>query len=266
MPTELSVEELPEPLTPCPATFASLVKDFHALGLQSADAVFVHSSLRSLGPLAGGAETVIRSLETAVAPNGVVLMPSFNLIEQPLRAKSWNLATTPATTGWISEVFRRMPGTVRSDHYSHSVAVRGPQAKMWIERSTAKKEDLRSPWDLAPWGNPFGRHSPIFQCYHQGAKVLLLGTGYHALTFLHLLEVLDWNRRMTEEPSAEFRWIDREAAGRWWEGHTGQEHSLVARAHCTFFEVRKFIDTLLDFVRTDSSLFKSWPSPQPSQT
>jgi len=266
MPTDLRVEELEASPTPCPATLASLVDDFRALGLQSGDAVFVHSSLRSLGPVDGGAETVIRSLETAVAPTGVILMPSFNLIEDPLRAESWNLATTPATTGWISEVFRRMPGTVRSDHYSHSVAVRGPQATNWIARVTEEENDLRSPWDLAPWGKAFGRHSPFFQCYQRGAKILFLGTSYYNMTFLHLLEVLDWNRRLAEDPSAEFRWIDREATGRWWENQTSQKYAQVARARCTLFEVRKFIDTLLDFVRTDSSLFKSWPSPQPSQT
>lgn len=249
----------PDVLNRHPASLFSLGEDLRVLGLRSGDSVFVHSSLRSLGPVKGGAETVIQALETVVAPAGVVLMPSFNLIEESQRAASWNPTTTPSTVGWVTEVFRQLPGTLRSDHYSHSVAARGHAAADWVTGQGADT-GLKSPWDLSPWMKTFGDRSPLFRCYQRGTKVLMLGTSYHNLTFLHLVEVMDWNRRLAVDPSAEFRWIDREAAGRWWEDRESQEHALVAEARCILFSTRKFIDALLDFVRTDSSLFKSWPA------
>ena len=249
---------------PCP-TVASLTRDLRRLGLQDGDIVFVHSSMRSLGPLENGAQTVVDALASAVGCGGLVLMPSFHLIERSQRAEQWQIGSSEATTGWLTEFFRRMPGTVRSDHYSHSVAARGHNAADWV---TGQGPDtgLKSPWDLSPWMKTFGDRSPLFRCYQRGAKVLMLGTSYHNLTFLHLVEVMDWNRRLAADPTADFRWLDREAAGRWWESQTSQKHAAVACARGTLFDGRQFINTLLDFVRTDSSLFKSWPGTIPSKS
>ena len=104
---------------------ASLREDLRNLGLRDGDLVFAHSSFKSLGPVEGGAETVIATLEDAVGEEGLVLMPSFNLApERARRHEVWNRASTPSSVGWITEVFRTFPGTHRSDHYSHSVAAR----------------------------------------------------------------------------------------------------------------------------------------------
>ena len=104
-------------------TCATLVRDVRALGVESGDILFIHSSYKSLGPVDGGAGTVVGVLEEAVGPDGLVLMPSFSLVpgDKDLRAAKWDRATTPSTVGWLTEYFRMMPGTARSDHSSASL-------------------------------------------------------------------------------------------------------------------------------------------------
>ena len=141
-------------------TRRTLRHDFERLGVETADTLFVHSSFKSLGNVDGGPETVVVALEDAVGPDGLLMMPVFNLIERPLRHKVWDISTTPSTVGWLTEYFRRMPGTFRSDHYSHSVAARGMDAESFVADHQSQ-EGLRSPWDLEPWGRTFGTHSPM---------------------------------------------------------------------------------------------------------
>ena len=102
------------------------------LGLVEGDTVWVHSSFKSLGSVEGGAGTVVAAFEDIVGPRGLIAMPSFNLVSWEDRTKTWDVGATRSTAGWITEFFRKMPGTHRSDHYSHSVAARGEQAEQLV--------------------------------------------------------------------------------------------------------------------------------------
>ena len=55
-----------------------LTSDLEELGVKPGDALFIHSSFKSLGPVEGGAETVVMALERAVGPDGLVLMWKFS--------------------------------------------------------------------------------------------------------------------------------------------------------------------------------------------
>ena len=113
-------------------TLPRLVHDLRKLRIHPGDLLFIHSSFKSLGPVLGGVATVVRALERAVGTGGLILMPSFNLVGTLSGRRNWNIARTPSTVGWITEYFRNLPGTVRSDRYSHSVAARGPGAASFI--------------------------------------------------------------------------------------------------------------------------------------
>jgi aminoglycoside N3'-acetyltransferase len=234
---------------------AKLHTDLQQLGLARGDSVFVHSSFKSLGPVKGGALTVIRSLESVVGSSGHILMPSFNLVERERRAETWHVEKTPATTGWLTEFFRTLQGTVRSNHYSHAVAARGERAQEWVANDDPQS-GMVSPWDLEPWGKTFGMNSPIVRCYRENVKVLMLGTTYHSLTFLHLLEVMDWNRRLAVNPASEFRWIDRQLAGGFWETRGKVRFGKVGLADCRLFLVRDMIDDLLGCIEEGAPIFK----------
>ena len=93
-----------------------LVEDLESLGVRKGDLLFIHSSFKSLGAIDGGAATVISALESVVGNNGLILMPSFNLIEWNQRHINWDINRSRSTVGWLTEYFRNMDGTFRSDH------------------------------------------------------------------------------------------------------------------------------------------------------
>jgi len=235
---------------------ADLVAALRDIGLAEGDSVFVHSSFKSLGSIKGGALTVIRALEATVGPSGHVLMPSFHLIARSKRAEMWNHETSPASTGWLTEFFRTLQGTLRSDHYSHSVAVRGPNAADWVS-GDRPEQGFASPWDLDLWMRTFGVNSPIYKCYTENSKVLLLGANYDSLTFLNLVEVLDWNKRLEENPGAEFRVIDRDIVGAICDAGGKVRFGTVGLAHCRVFSARELIDDLLARIAAGEVIFKS---------
>lgn len=245
--------------TPVPITKQAIVNDLAGLGIKSGDILFVHSSLKSLGAVEGGAETVIAALEQSIAPEGLLLMPSFNLVDKDKRASTWNIDTTPSTVGYLTEFFRLMPGTVRSNHYSHSVAARGRHAEEFVSGHLLK-EGLVAPWDLAPWGRTFGKHSPYMKAYENGGKLLMLGVDYHSSTFVHLVETLLWNEHLKTNPKAEYIFLYREKLGEHWDSAGKIRRGLVGNADCRLFSIKDFVDTLLDPVRSEPKKWTKWGS------
>ncbi len=174
-----------------PITKERLVADLRALGLDDGATVMVHTSLRSLGWVIGGAQTVLEALREAVGEAGTIVMPSQSwqlcdpafLQEAP---EEWwptireNLpfydpATSPSQTmGIVAELFRTTPGACRSPHPHRSVAAVGPKAA----RITA----------IHPFDAPVGEWSPLAALVELEAQVLLLGVGAGKMTALHLAE------------------------------------------------------------------------------
>ena len=208
------------------------------------DILFVHSSFKSLGTVEGGAASVVGALEDAIGPDGLILMPSFNLVKKEERAATWNPATTPSTVGWLTEYFRTMPGTCRSDHYSHSVAARGQNAPEFVADHRCT-DGLPSPWDLAPWGCTYGTHSPLLKAYRAHGKILMLGVDYMCVTYMHVIEVMNWSRRRADDPQAPYQWINRAKLGHRWDELGAIRRGAVGSAASRFFSISEFVDTLL---------------------
>ena len=208
------------------ATQVSLCADLCRLGVEPGDIFFIHSSFKSLGPVDGGAETVVRALEDAVGSAGLILMPSFQLVpsERDQRAGGWDLAPTPSTVGWLTEYFRRMPDTVRSDHYSHSVAARGGRAA---------------------WGKTYGFHSPMYRAYVAAGKLLMLGVDYETSTYVHLVETLYWQRCRSQDPEVSFKGLNRLKLGTWWDETGDMARGRLAQAECRLFSIRTYVNALL---------------------
>lgn len=231
-------------------TAASLTADLRRLGVEPGDLLFIHASFKSLGPVRGGAGSVVPALEVAVGPNGLILMPSFNLGDHKTRPERWDVASAPSTVGWLTEYFRRMPGTVRSDHYSHSVAARGPGAAALVSGHLCT-EGLRSPWDRPPWGKTYGTHSPMVRAYARAGRLLMLGVDYDSSTYAHVVEVMLWNRRLAADPEASYVWLDRERLGAFWDRTGNVCRGPVGDADCRLFGIRDYVDGLLAEVERD---------------
>lgn len=226
----------------------TLGRDLRALGVEQGDTLFIHSSFKSLGRVEGGALSVVRALEDVTNPGGLILMPSFNLLKDTrLRTETWDVSTTPSTVGWLTECFRTLPGTHRSDHYSHSVAARGRDARAFVD-GHLDRSGRSSPWDREPWGKTYGDNSPMVRAYAEGGKVLMLGVTYETSTYIHLVEVICWNRRLENEPDAAYGRINRRAMGAFWEQNGELNRGPVGDAGCRLFPIRAYVDTLVEEV------------------
>lgn len=226
-------------------TLEKLITDFTNLGIEKADILFIHSSFKSLGVVDGGAGTVITALENVVGIEGLILMPSFNLLPtREERADTWCVDTCPSTVGWLTEFFRQMDGTYRSDHYSHSVAARGKDAEAFISDHLSS-EGYRSPWDYTPWGKTYGRHSPMYRAYKKNGKLLMLGVDYETSTYIHLVEVIHWNKRMANESKANFISLNRPKLGEYWDSVGKLQIGKIGESPSRLFNIKTYVDTLL---------------------
>ena len=148
-----------------------------SLGVRRGEVLLVHSSLRSLGPLAGGAEAVIAGLVEALGPDGTLLMPALSYASVTPANPSFDVRTTPSCVGALPEYFRTRPGTLRSIHPTHSVCASGRLAS-----------DLVSGHALD--STPCGPHSPFSLLPGLGGQILLLGCGLKPNTSMHGVEEL----------------------------------------------------------------------------
>ena len=228
-----------------PYTREKLIQGFTDLGIEKGDALFIHSSFKSLGPVEGGAGTVISALEAVIGQSGLILMPTFSLLpSREERVASWDVATTPSTVGWLTEFFRQMPGTYRSDHYSHAVAARGKDAEAFVS-DHLRREGYQSPWDHHPWGKTYGTHSPMFRAYKANAKLLMIGVDYQTSTYIHLVEVIHWNKRLADDTQAGFIGLNRPKLGEFWEGLDQLKRGPVGDSDCRLFHIKTYVDALL---------------------
>ena len=173
-------------------TKASVKADLQQLGVRGGQILMVHSSLRKIGYVLGGAQSVVQALIEMLGPDGTLVMPAFSPeVSDPGtwsdrqfednyldfardHVPPFNQAVTPTSMGVIAETFRTWPGVMRSTHPQVSVTARGPLAA----RITASHE--------VAWGQ--GAGSPFERLYELDATLLLLGVGFNRATFLHFAE------------------------------------------------------------------------------
>lgn len=154
----------------------ALARDLRDAGIAPGDVLLVHSSMKAIGWVEGGPVAVVRALQEAVTARGSLVMPTFtyNIVGWGLGA--FDLEHSPSATGLLTEVFRRMPGVLRSCHPSHSFAAWGALAREIAH---------------APLGySPLGEGSPLDRVRREGGKVLLVGVGQERNSSLHLAECL----------------------------------------------------------------------------
>lgn len=152
----------------------NIAADLRRLGLAGGDAVCVHSSLRSIGPLEAGAETVVGALFDVIGADGTLMFPAFTFGLLHEEAPLWIYERTASCVGYLSEYFRINHAQGRSIHVSHSYSAAGRRAE----------EFLAHPLDITPCGS----ESPLAKLMRAGGRVLQLGCGYNTLTAAHVFE------------------------------------------------------------------------------
>lgn len=158
------------------------------LGVKNGDICLFHSSFKSLGPVEGGAEAVIGGFEDCLGPEGTLVAPTLCSSDFFNSYVNWHL-DKPSEVGYLPEYFRKLPGVLRSDQATHSVAARGKLA--W----ELTREHAAYGHHLCPFGeSAFADSSPWVKMYERSAKVVFLGVTMRYNTFKHMIE-----GRYTEE-------------------------------------------------------------------
>lgn len=154
-----------------------IADDVSRLGLAEGDAVFFHSSLKSLGWVEGGAEAVVDAFLDVVGPDGLVIVPTltFCFVGHGSGA-GFDPRETPSRVGAISDALWRRPNAHRSAHPTHGIAAIGRRA-----------EELVGGHEKT---STFGKEGPYGRYVEWGAKILFLGVDLRPNTTLHAIE--DW--------------------------------------------------------------------------
>ena len=164
----------------------TLKQQIAAMGIRSDDTLLIHSSCRSVGPVEGGADTILDAFSESLA-DGLLIFPThtWNVVKPGV---PFDPAETPSCNGVLTELFRHRPGVIRSLHPTHSVAALGRDAAAY----TAGEDQAQTP---CPRNGCWGK------LYDRDAKILFLGCGIRYNTFLHSVEEwADIPDRLAGEP------------------------------------------------------------------
>jgi len=154
--------------------YETLLEDFKKSGLKKGDTVLVHSAMRSVGNIEGGANTVVRALADTVGPEGTVVAPTFSFKHQYQDDPILDNENDKSEMGAISEAIRLHQGSKRSIAFRHSLTAFGKNAE-----ELAKTDLSVSVFDIK---GVFGKLMQL------GGKVLLLGVEYSNCTSIHFAE------------------------------------------------------------------------------
>jgi aminoglycoside 3-N-acetyltransferase len=162
-----------------------IAESLRLLGLAAGDIVLVHSSLRSLGFVDGGAEAVIDAFVDVLGPEGTLVVPTFTPYHHRVARPVFDPLRDPSDVGRISETVRTSPNARRSTHLLHSVAALGRQAEeITVQHGPAA----------------FAADGPFWKLYELDGRILLLGVPYLRCTYFHVVEhlVQPWYRYWRE--------------------------------------------------------------------
>jgi aminoglycoside 3-N-acetyltransferase len=174
-------------------TISSLINDLERIGVSTGMNLIVHSSLKAIGPIYGGAASVIIALESVLKEEGTLAMPTHTCgltdpsgwISPPAPESDWEIirkempAFEPDLTptermGFIPETFRKQNGVIRSNHPHVSWGARGKFAELITSNHALEKSS--------------GEYSPLARLYDLNAWILLLGVDHRVNTSIHLAE------------------------------------------------------------------------------
>ena len=147
--------------------------------------VIVHSSLKAIGEIDGGADTLIDALkEVFCKDGGLVCIPTHTWKTCVL-----DLGKAESCIGTLPTVAAGRSDGVRSLHPTHSMTVFGDKSR--CEEFVKNEKNVDSPT------NPDGCYGNIFK---EKGYVLLLGVGQEKNTCIHCVdEMLEIPHRLTKE-------------------------------------------------------------------
>lgn len=168
-------------------TKPDLIKAIKKMGIKPTDTLFIHSSMKAVGEVEGGADTVLDAFMEYLS-EGLLILPTHTWAQMSATYNVFDPRKEPSCVGILTNLFMKRQGVYRSLHPTHSVAAYGADAKEFVK----------------------GEENMTTSCQRGGcydrlrdrhAKILLLGVNHARNTFIHGVEEwLDVPERFTEKP------------------------------------------------------------------
>lgn len=177
---------------------ATLLKQLEATNIDRRGSLLIHSSMKSLGEIVGGADTVIDAF-IEFMQDGLLIMPTHTWDKKNNRDNRFDPESEPSCVGILGELFRQRPGVLRSLHPTHSVAVIGTLAADFI----AGEERFDSP---CPPQGVWGKLAKY------DTQILFLGCPLSKNTFIHSIEE---QYQVPQRLSQHFTDYKIKVAGKW---------------------------------------------------
>ena len=151
-----------------------LINDLKNIGIKKSDMIYVHSSLKSIGWLENGPDTLIEAFLSVLGKDGTLAVPTHTNSFIGLGRPPFESDNTPTYLGKFPEAVRNYPLAKRSGHASHSSAAIGSKAGFLTEN--------HDPLDA------LGYDSPVYRMVRSMGKILLIGVSHKTNTTVHLAE------------------------------------------------------------------------------
>lgn len=170
-----------------------LKKNLEQMGLEHTDSLLIHSSMKSIGEVEGGADTVVDAF-MEYFEDGLFMTPAHTWAQMSEEHNRFDPENEPACVGIIPNIFMKRAGVVRSLHPTHSMAAygKGIRAGCAAWKYLEGEENATTP--CMP-GGAWDRLKDI------NAKILLIGVNHVKNTYIHSVEeVLGVPERLTDKP------------------------------------------------------------------
>src|SRR5690625_3636337 len=148
--------------------------------------VLVHSSMKSIGQVEGGADTVLDAFSEYMK-DGLLVFPAITWESINKHNPEFYVDKTETCVGLLTQMFWKRPNVIRSLHPTHSVAALGKDAKAFTEGD--EKFDT-----------PCARGSAWGKLLDRKGQIMLVGVDLRRCTFIHGIEEwMDVPGRMTDD-------------------------------------------------------------------
>lgn len=199
--------------------YTDIIEVLQQVGIEKNDNLIVHVSMKSLGYVVGGVESIYRSFIDIVSEDGTIIVPAQSIElshpgswQNPPIKREWvpkvaelilpfNKRRTPVSPelGIFCNYFSSQEETIRTNHPLYSFSIYG---KLGKNDMMVNNKNLDFPFDM---------NSPLGWLYKNKGKIVMLGTDFETNTAIHLSETIVYSDIIEEKAKVLYklgsRWV-----------------------------------------------------------
>ena len=207
--------------------YNSLLNDIKNLGIKKDDKIIIHSSLKKVGQIQGGGDTLLDTFCSYLGEKGLVVLPCHTWGNIHEHNNTFDI-DMPSNLGVLPNLFRVRNGVYRSMHPTHSVCAFGLDASEFVQGEIGN--------------DSYCGKGCMEKLLNMGGKVLLVGVSLTSCTFFHLIE---------EQTLKDHFWFNDSPTLHKVKTPTGE--IIDNPIFYTKLDTSEYFDKALDVVKRDSS-------------